>query len=839
MAHGLFFGGISPLAAAEQMPLYADSKALREDATLRAVAFAQVSGDAVGTGIACGDRGTILRSQDAGQTWQAVESGVDCCLREVVWVGPRQVVAAGGDTDRITGISRGVVLISTDAGSSWQRGSDAELARFRAIRQHEDGWLLARCDWSHSLLTSTLASHDEGRSWQAVDGESVAATVSRPPTTAELSSWTAATGMPVAVRDACRLAGASLCGVGDHGVILLSMDNGKSWTVVRGQQRQTAILMVADRPSSVAWSLLGGETLEHRNRVALLLYQTESAERGVDPSPLERTEQVAVMLGGSGADAIAGAATDLGRSVSEWMWIHRPAVVVIDRSLPTHVQDACLQAATSGGVARVVSYGHDAGGNLTLHRDALLPRYGILASDLHADAMQYLAPRQTRAESISLRYLLDLQQVNARGDSVVSGILLSEGQKLAAPAQAASRRQLQIVQARQKQSERITQLLRTARSPGQFAKSLAESLDQTAKHDQFRMAWQMILETEAAALDFRYRDAALEQLANRFPETTAGRWAALRRHSLQHSLEWAPLRSTLGEAATLTAGVAQAVPVSPFQVPPTGTIEQVAAISPIVVPKAETQESKPRVKRQVDVDLSWEFHPLVLIARDAARRRGDDGQLQVADAASADLQRLAQANHSPWSGLLSTGGPQVVIARRAASPPRLDGILDDPCWQSALPPAGRKIRVRVAYDEQYVYVAAACPDEPFLTDSISDPATFALRDHDLTGIDRLHLAIDVDRDLLTSMQLQVTSSGRTHDAIDGHPAWQPTWYVDTRRQAGQLTIELAILRRDLVELPITAGESWYLSAFLARGTDQLDEPLLPDPRQWMRVRFQP
>ena len=90
------------------------------------------------------------------------------------------------------------------------------------------------------------------------------------------------------------------------------------------------------------------------------------------------------MLGGSGADVIAEDDADVARAISHWMTIHRPATVLMDQSLPTGVQQAFFQAATSAGVDRVLTYGFDAPGNVALHSDALLTKSGALASDLFA-----------------------------------------------------------------------------------------------------------------------------------------------------------------------------------------------------------------------------------------------------------------------------------------------------------------------------------------------------------------------------------------------------------------------------------------------------------------------
>ncbi len=144
-----------------------------------------------------------------------------------------------------------------------------------------------------------------------------------------------------------------------------------------------------------------------------------------------------------------------------------------------------------------------------------------------------------------------------------------------APAKAASRRQLQIAQARLKQSERILNLIRSNSSPNQFSETLASTLDQTAKEDQFRLSWSILQATHSAdaiVVDVAFQEAALDQLASRFPATSAGRWAQLRRESIRHSLEWKRLRSTLAARTfqTVIARPAEIVPVSPFQTPQTG-----------------------------------------------------------------------------------------------------------------------------------------------------------------------------------------------------------------------------------------------------------------------------
>lgn len=80
---------------------------------LRAPVFALAEGAGVMLGV--GPRGHILRSTDAGRSWQQVPSPVSTDLVAVAFAGPRQAWAVGHD---------GVMLQSTDAGSSWHKRFD-------------------------------------------------------------------------------------------------------------------------------------------------------------------------------------------------------------------------------------------------------------------------------------------------------------------------------------------------------------------------------------------------------------------------------------------------------------------------------------------------------------------------------------------------------------------------------------------------------------------------------------------------------------------------------------------------------------------------------------------
>ena len=122
------------------------------------------------------------------------------------------------------------------------------------------------------------------------------------------------------------------------------------------------------------------------------------------------------------------------------------------------------------------------------------------------------------------------------------------------------------------------------------------------------------------------------------------------------------------------------------------------------------------------------------------------------------------------------------------------------------------VRTRIAYDEDYIYLAMQTHANNLQTDTAASTFSDSNRDHDLRMTDRIQLRIDTDRDLLTAMELQISGSGRTYDAIDGNmPDGSPLGIWILIEKTSLITIEVAIERRDITELPITPGASWFIS----------------------------
>jgi hypothetical protein len=113
-----------------------------------------------------------------------------------------------------------------------------------------------------------------------------------------------------------------------------------------------------------------------------------------------------------------------------------------------------------------------------------------------------------------------------------------------------------------------------------------------------------------------------------------------------------------------------------------------------------------------------------------------------------------------------------------------------------------------------------------------------VRDHDLSAADRLGLWFDVDRDTMTSFQLQTTTKLLTHDAVDGNSAWQPTWYVSSTDDQTRTVFEIAIQLSDLVQTVPEPGDAWFCKAECLPAGMPTQLPLRFDPTHWFRFQFE-
>ncbi|TWT82791.1 hypothetical protein CA13_42540 [Planctomycetes bacterium CA13] len=834
-------------------PSYTQSKSLREDASLQAITF---SPNGL-RGLAVGDHGTILLSDDEGENWRTQPSGVTCGLTDVVWLSNLEAVVIGGQYDRITRIGRGVALWTNDGGKHWHPSSSQELPYLRSLQKRdEDNAVVAVADWSPVAESHEFETHDRGRSWEST-GELDGAPELAPETKSSVRlAWVQSTGALTIVRDVAQT-DTTWFAACDHGMILRGERGPKQWKTIRGDARRCSILVVAKTPSTVPWPLIGSEAMENRQRVSILVRDPVSPHTHVSPNrdasaiDLAIAKQAAANLAAASLDQIDPDGQNAQAIIAEaknWIAIHRPSVVVLDHSLDRQTANAFSQVAITAGVPRVVRYTFAKGGDHAIHSSAMMTVAGALAGDLWEDALQLVAPMLSTEPILSLRFTYDSAGKPTRGESLTTGIPISSGQKLASGFAKANRRQLQVVQARLAEPRRIDQLIQGSPTTDAFAASLKQLLDHTANEDQLRLSWVIkkqveSLDMETSPQSLAFQESLLAELAERFAGHSYGKWASLRLEAIQRSSEWRNLRYLVGHtlAAQMTESATnpavQQVAVSPFQIQASGIVQASGNSPLLVVDQTPLPLHRNRTKASSEVDLAWEFHPIMLIAGEAARLRGDEQTLQSTVASSGNFQRLSNSDsRNPWTNLLAVDGIQQVIAKSTTKPPKLDGVANERFWQDALATNGPTAPIQIAYDEKFVYLFVRCDRESF-SDSQTIDSSSKNRDHDLRLSDRLKISIDTDRDFLTAFELQTTVSGKTHDAIDGQAAWQPTWYVAAKEQGDYVSFELAVLRRDLMELPIHTGQSWFLSAkTLAAGDSSARSPIA-DPRQWHSVTF--
>jgi len=159
-----------------------------------------------GSGIAVGMAGTVLLSDDSGQSWRSVDTGVETRFWSGLILSDGTILAAGGDTpwqnnDR----SSGQILRSTDGGESWISvfEGDRRISDIEAVSDESGGILLIAA----GVRGVMLESRDGGATW-----------VERPRT--PLGAIVNAIAFPY---PACGLA------VGSGGTGYVTRDGGETW----------------------------------------------------------------------------------------------------------------------------------------------------------------------------------------------------------------------------------------------------------------------------------------------------------------------------------------------------------------------------------------------------------------------------------------------------------------------------------------------------------------------------------------------------------------------------------------------------------------------------------
>ncbi|OYP28322.1 hypothetical protein [Rhodopirellula sp. MGV] len=872
-------------------PHYCDSDVLRSAATIHCLRF-----NAAKVGVAVGDHGLMLRSDDAGQTWNDVASGVECSLSDVFWLDSNRVIAVGGGQDPVTAISRGVVLVSRDQGQTWRRAAIDDLPRFWSMQWESQ--FTGRSSTSNSRRAPGIVafgerdpitgndvflSTDGGESWQGIrsdeieaDGtESVAERDRFSHITVErCQRWREIVGQPCLVRMSCKIDEQTFLCAGDHGQIFRSNDGGRTWDSVR-EAGNCGLLVICKDLESIPWALVGRQALEQRLRCNLLV----SANGPIDPA----MRQMAMNLGVASIERCDLATDFSDKSLSGLLAIYEAPIVAVDASVAADLRHRIRLFAAQGSSSKVVEFSREGAGETLLHRNALLSEMGTLADDLDIDCQIWadrsfqLSQANRSSQGIYLNTVYAAGNQLTRSDDLSDGIKLDATCRLPKRQVTASRRRQQVVQGRLRQQSMIADLLkRSSADSTAFSKSLDLLFAQTSRLDRFRLAWMVA----AQARNHPSLPTVLLAIEKHFPDTSSAQLAGLYARTRSTSLEWASwqrsregivpderlhdVQQTGGdEYAQLDSKSREILPgqsghssiVSPFQ----SSVENRQSSGPSVVqtsammpadsdPYGNDLAAQNAKQTGQELDLAWQMHPVTRIVNAAIEKQRqhhtveqeNQGDLPASTISSGALRQIASQS-TAWAKLLQPRSGQVAVAKRTSQPPKLDGKLDEAMWQlawesSAATSAGAlPIRIALAWDDEYLYLSAIVPQEEFKASGQTEIRHY--RDADLRHVDRLKIGLDCDQDLLTSMNFTCSRDGRTRDDLDGVLPWDPTWYLATGEQPEGVVCEIAIELRSLCG-PIQPGDAWFLEASTIRSGDEGVRHWMPQPETRIRVDFE-
>jgi photosystem II stability/assembly factor-like uncharacterized protein len=187
-----------------------------------------------------------------------------------------------------------------------------------------------------------------------------------------------------------------------------------------------------------------------------------------------------------------------------------------------------------------------------------------------------------------------------------------------------------------------------------------------------------------------------------------------------------------------------------------------------------------------------------------------------------DAATRSLAEREIWLMFATAEQPAAMtICRRTDIKPHLDGLLSDPCWEAArdlrltngatnddLPKVSdpTSTLMMLSYDDEFLYVGFSVPR---LEGAPPDrPQPGRTRDSDLTRHDRVTICLDVDRDYTTWYEFQVDQRGWTCERCWEDQRWNPAWYVAADADDTHWRIEAAIPWIELTPTPPQRGTVW-------------------------------
>ena len=829
-----------------------------DDATLRDVTFVDAD-----RGWAVGDLGVILKTDDGGLTWSPQQSDTLGHLDSVAMFNSKRGLVVGGAYEPHTRIGRGIVLWTADGGDSWQPTESIGLPPLTTLLIGPGGTCIAAGAWSEALGSNIFRSLDGGRRWEPVealstativaligsvddyrqvtasdhDASQIAATSTRYDdelwTVSHASSELVRQQLPSGPRQTSRISSSIVRGlfrldqdrgwaVGEWGSVSVTRDGGRTWRTTRGAERRVAVMAISNQGHRLPWSLLALESQQFRRRVALVTNEDEplvrEAARLLGPTSVIRwsstdSDKLSDTTAGS-RKAVAGDEIDAILKSSA------PAVLVLSGDLSPTAHAAWIAAAARHGVPRV--FETEAAQGLAIRQATPMTATGQLAGDVAIDAWMLLQPGQLPADDLRIRVRQDSTSTSQSIEGI-AGFLANDKRYLRSASLPPVRRHYQVLQARTGETGWVRSIAESATPLDPVLTQVDAALARTPPENRRRLIYRLIIEAKRRQNRELYR-SLLDQAGQSWPNEPLALVCDLHHRRIQSSEEWNRVaRSRLDLAAIANdrrsptaADVSQSVRWSPFDSPSSQTpVRGIVRPLPTFPPTLASRSSAgaiPNASDDVDDSLDSSSEPDGGIALASATESIQDHEADIHWQAHPVVRGLRQRRRDQ--------GEQTTIGRIVApwvrQRPLLDANLDETDWRAAidLPLGGDRLRVAVAHDADFFYVAF---DGPALTSAIENrpadtsPRRDRQRDADLDTTDRYVVRIDVDGDFLTAFELEFDADAVTRDSCDGFLDWQPKWFVATKQAGHRQRAEIAIQKSDLIGHFQDQQSSWMIS----------------------------
>ena len=219
--------------------------------------------------------------------------------------------------------------------------------------------------------------------------------------------------------------------------------------------------------------------------------------------------------------------------------------------------------------------------------------------------------------------------------------------------------------------------------------------------------------------------------------------------------------------------------------------------------------------------------PLAAMRRTKGSARAADAIMRGFMSSTVNRETREVAEREIWASFETPETPDAVtICRSTSVRPNLDGLLSDACWEEAteISLSDKPILKRApdeaealtngmtmfAYDSEFLYVACSCP-RPSGAARVNAQLRGREHDADLSRQDRITIRLDVDRDYSTWYEFQVDPRGWTTESCWEDRRWNPKWFVAAENDETHWRIEAAIPWSELTPVTPRPGMIYALS----------------------------